>query len=246
MTRNIKLTLEFDGTAYAGWQVQPEQATVQGTLIHAIERLTGEKVRLTGVGRTDAGVHALAYVANFSTISTIGLKGIRDGLNTLLPEDIAVMSVEEPHLDFNANASAKSKTYLYKVFNGDYRTPLNRHRAWSVSWPLDVEEMRRGAALMVGEQDFTSFCATRSDVEHCVREVLSVDIEEAGSGYLHFTVKGRGFLRHMVRIMVGTLVTVGRGKLSAGDVSKIIEARDRTVAPYTAPPEGLYLLKVEY
>ncbi len=244
--RNIKLVLEFDGTAYAGWQIQPERATVQGSVINAVSKLTGEDVRLTGAGRTDAGVHARAYVCNFQSSSAIPTKGVREGLNSLLPEDIAVIEASEVPDDFDSRRSAKSKSYLYRVFNAGYRTPLERHYSWSVKWPLDLGLMQRGAELFLGEKDFSSFCAADSDAEHCIRRVIEFDVDGSEGDFIELSVRGTAFLRHMVRIMVGTLVTLGRGKITLEDIEDIIEAKDRTRAPVTAPARGLFFMRAEY
>ena len=244
--RNIKLLLEYDGTRYAGWQIQSSKPTIQGTLIHAIKVLTGENVRLVGASRTDSGVHAMGQVANFTTTSRIPLYGIKRGLNSILPADIAVKEAEEVPLDFHARRSAKSKTYLYRIFNRDYIPPLLRNRCWSVFHPLDVERMRQGAVFFVGKKDFKSFMASGCDAKTTVREILEFRVENTGDGFIEITVRGTAFLRHMVRIMVGTLVTCGLGKISPQDIGRIIDARDRTLANITAPPQGLFLKEVEY
>lgn len=243
--RNIKLLLEYDGTGYAGWQTQPGLPTVQAALTDAIERLTKTRPVVTGASRTDAGVHAMGQVANFITASTIPLKGVMAGLNSLLPQDIVVKNAEEARLEFDSRKDAKNKTYLYRVFNRGFRTPLFRDRCWSVEHPLDTGLMRKGAALFIGRKDFSSFMAARSDAEHSIREVLSFTVEN-NNGFIDFEVRGTAFLRHMVRIMVGCLVTLGRGKITPDCLSAIIEARDRTKAPFTAPAQGLFLKEVEY
>ncbi|HLC19271.1 MAG TPA: tRNA pseudouridine(38-40) synthase TruA [Thermodesulfobacteriota bacterium] len=245
--RNIKLLIEYEGTNYAGWQVQSDQPTVQGTIIEAIKGLTGEGVTLTGASRTDSGVHALGQVANFRTRSGIPEERVRSALNALLPEDIAVREATEAGADFDSRRDARSKTYLYRVLNRPFRSALLRRYSWFVSRPLDVGLMREASRHFVGgEKDFSSFRAAGSDALHSVREVLSVDINENGEGLIEFEVRGTAFLRHMVRIMVGTLVTVGRGRIGPAEVGAIIEARDRTIAPLTAPPQGLFLVNVEY
>ena len=252
MARNIRLTIEFDGTGYAGWQTQSGQPTVQGTLARAVEKLTGKALKLTGVGRTDSGVHALDYVANFETSIDIPLKGIKAGLNTLLPEDIVIKGAVEAPKGFDARRDARTKTYLYRVFNSTRRPALERKKCWHVSWPLDVGLMKEGARLLVGKKDFSSFRAAYSDAKDSIREVLSFIVKDCGNGFIEFEVTGTGFLRHMVRIMVGTLVALGRGgcggkgSLTLDGLSAIIEARDRTRAPETAPGCGLFFKGVEY
>lgn len=246
--RNIKLTIEFDGTDFVGWQMQPGgQRTVQGVITDALSGFIGEDVKVTGVGRTDSGVHAKAYVLNFLTETNIPVEGMVKGFNAELPDDIAVRSAEDVPLEFNARRDAKAKTYLYRVLNtGHRRSPLERHRAWSVEEPLDIELMRKGAALLIGEKDFSSFCGSGSSVSTFVREIFSLTIEERADSIIELEVRGSGFLRYMVRIIVGNLVTIGKGKMTADDLKDIIEARDREAAHITAPPEGLYFKEVEY
>lgn len=244
--RNIRLVLEYEGTNYAGWQVQTGVATIQGTLIEAIKALTGVEPKLTGASRTDAGVHAFGQVANFLTESKIPAYNILQGLNAILPEDIAVKSATDAPLDFDSRRGSTSKTYIYKVLNRNYPSALMRNFSWFVFKPLDLESMRQGAAHFIGEKDFSSFRAADSDAPHSIREVTSFRIEDRGDGLLEFEVKGTAFLRHMVRIMVGTTVALGKGKLKPSDIAKIIEAKDRTAAAMTAPPQGLCLMKVEY
>jgi tRNA pseudouridine38-40 synthase len=243
--RNIRLLIEYDGTGYAGWQVQSRAPTVQGKLIEGIKKLTGEDVALIGAARTDAGVHAMGQVANFKTPSGIPLGEIIDGLNSILPADIVIKSAVEVPLEFDSRRDAKSKTYLYRVLNRQRRSPLAMRYSWLVKEPLDIELMKRGASLFLGKKDFTSFRATGSDAPHSVRAVTSFRVEKGGD-VIEFEVGGTAFLRHMVRIMVATLVSLGMGKLALDDVTSIIEAKDRTRAPVTAPPGGLFLKEVEY
>jgi len=245
-TRNIKLILEYDGTAYAGWQIQPGLPTIQGALAGALKEQTGTEHRITGASRTDAGVHAIAQAANFVTSSAIPARGLMAGLNSMLPPDIAVRDAGEAAPGFDARKDALGKTYIYRVFNGGYRTALDRERSWSVFHPLDVGLMREGAGLLIGKKDFSSFRATGCASRHPVREILSFTVEGRAEGFIEFEVRGTAFLRHMVRIMVGTLVTLGRGGITIDEVSAVMEARDRTRAPLTAPPQGLFLKEVEY
>ena len=244
--RNIRLLIEYDGAAYAGWQVQASCPTVQGVLLDAIKRLTGEDVLLAVASRTDKGVHACAQVANFKTSSTIPLYNIIQGLNSYLPPDVSVKDALEAPPEFDSRHDSKGKTYLYRVLNRTRPSALLRNYSWFVFKPLDVSLMREGARHLVGEKDFSSFRAADSDAAHSVREVTSIEIFERGDGVIEFEVKGTAFLRHMVRIMVGTLVAVGKGKIRPGDVGKIVDAKDRTKAPMTAPPQGLFLMKIEY
>lgn len=250
--RNIKLTIEFDGTEFVGWQIQPGGLrTVQGVMTEAISRFisagVGGDVKVTGVGRTDSGVHARAYVLNFPTNANIPTEGFVKGLNAELPDDVFVKSAEDVPLEFNARRDAKKKTYLYRIVNsGHRRSPLERNRAWSVEDPLDIELMKEAAAVLVGKKDFTSFCAAGSCVSTFVREIFSFTVKDLGDGLIELEVSGSGFLKYMVRIMVGNIVMVGAGKLTIDELRIIIEARDREVASITAPSQGLYFKEVEY
>ncbi|MFQ5585248.1 MAG: tRNA pseudouridine(38-40) synthase TruA [Thermodesulfobacteriota bacterium] len=242
--RNIKLTLEYEGTNYAGWQVQPDGVeTVQGVLSRTLTEFLDEDIKVTGASRTDAGVHALSQVAAFTSVTKIPLIGMQRVINTLLPPDIVITGIEEVALDFDPRRNARSKSYLYRILNRPSPSALNRRFAWHVHSPLDIEPMLRGAQLLIGRMDFASFMAHDSDAAHSIREVTSLDVRKAGD-FVEIEVKGTAFLRHMVRIMVGTLVAIGKGRLSPDDLSSIIAARDRTAAPMTAPPHGLFLKEV--
>ncbi len=244
--RKIKLVIEYDGTAYAGWQIQSVAPTVQGVLNEALRKLTGEaELKVRGASRTDAGVHALGQVADFQTSSTIPGKSFAMAVKRHLPDDIAVISSEEVDADFGARHNSVGKEYRYLIVNRGPRSALERERAWHVPVRLDIEAMQSAANMLVGEKDFTSFCAAESDAEHFVREITSVDVERRGE-IVEITVKGTAFLRHMVRIMVGLLERVGTGKVSPSEVEAIVEARERDPALMTAPPQGLYLVKVLY
>lgn len=244
--RNIRLLIEYEGTNYAGWQFQPTLPTVQGAIISAIKELTGEEAEVKGASRTDAGVHAFWQVASFVTVSSIPVFNIRQGLNSYLPKDIIIKDAAEVSPEFDPRRDSKEKTYVYKILNRSYPSALQRNFCWHVFKPLDVRLMREGAAHIIGEKDFSSFRAADSDAPHSIREVRSVEITEKGEGLLEIEVRGTAFLRHMVRIMVGTLVSVGKGKLKPEEVGSIIESKDRSKAGMTAPPQGLFLMKIEY
>ncbi len=244
--RNIKLLIEYEGTHYAGWQIQAGHPTIQGKLAGAIEKLTGSPVNLSGASRTDAGVHAWGQVANFKTSSRIPLLGIRQGLNSILPEDIVVKDAAEVPHEFDSRRGSTGKTYLYRVLNRRYPSSIMRNFTWFVYQPLDINLMREGAKHMIGEKDFSSFRAADSDAPHSIREVTSIEVTERPEGMIEFEVRGTAFLRHMVRIMVGTLVTLGKGKLKPDEIKTIIEAKNREAAAMTAPPQGLFLVKVGY
>lgn len=246
MTRNIRLLLEYDGTRYHGWQRQADAATIQQTLEEALERLTGQKVTLIGSGRTDAGVHARGQVASFRTTSNIPLKAFHDGLNSLLSPDIAVLEATEAASEFHARKSATAKTYAYRILNRSNRSPLNRHYAWWIAVPLDLPAMAAAAAYLPGEHDFTAFRASGSDNINPVRTVLAAAWHDEPGGWLVFTITATGFLRGMVRSLVGTMVEVGRGKALPEKMADLLASGARAEAGPTAPPQGLYLVEVFY
>jgi tRNA pseudouridine38-40 synthase len=246
VSHNIRLLLEYDGTRYHGWQRQADAATIQQTLEEALARLTGEAVALIGSGRTDAGVHALGQVANFRTTSTIPLKAFHDGLNSMLPPDIAVLSAAEVGLDFHARKSATAKTYAYRILNRPQRSPLFRNYAWRISQPLELSAMARAAAALLGSHNFTAFRASGSGNINPVRQVSAAAWQDEPGGWLIFTITASGFLRGMVRSLVGTMVEVGRGKVPAAIMAELLESQARHLAGPTAPPQGLYLVEVFY
>jgi tRNA pseudouridine38-40 synthase len=249
--RNLKLILSYDGSDFAGWQVQPDAATVQGTLASAIGRITGEKVLPQGSGRTDAGVHALAQVATFVTESSVPTANFVKALNDVLPASVRVLEVAEAAADFHARHSARAKTYRYRIYRGAICPPFLASYVWHYPFSLDEEVMARAATLVEGEQDFTSFAAV--DLERGreevpvpnLRRIFSSRWERQGEE-LVYMVKGSGFLHHMVRNLVGTFILVGKGTLQPEDVTRILGARSRSAAGATAPAFGLYLVNVEY
>ena len=249
--RNFKLTLSYDGTDFSGWQVQPDAATIQGTLATVIGRLTGENVLPQGSGRTDAGVHALGQVASFSIASPIPPKNLLVALNDLLPASIRVLDVAEVPMEFHARKSARAKTYRYRIFRGDICPPLLARYAWHYPYPLDESLMGEAAKLVIGEHDFTSFAAVdpergREEAENSnLRTVFSSTWERCADEFV-YTVRGNGFLHHMVRNLVGTFILVGKRTLIPHDIVRIIEARNRSEGGATAPARGLFLVSVEY
>ncbi len=243
--RNIRLDLEYEGTRYVGWQYQLNGPSVQAEVMSVLKKITGEDVKLTGASRTDSGVHAAGQVANFFTTSKMPALELRRGLNALLPDDIAVLDAADVPADFDAR-SASSKTYVYSVLARVAPSPLMRRFSWHVPWPIDLSAMNEGGAYMLGRKDFSSFRAARSDAYHSVREVLSVRITSGANEVIAIEVRGRAFLRHMVRIMAGTLVDVGLGRIPPSDVEAIISAKDRSAAPRTAPACGLLLKNIRY
>jgi len=243
--KNIKLILEYDGTNYAGWQWQPNVPTLQAALEEAIKRTSKEELRVTASGRTDAGVHAFGQVANFKTEASLDAYAWLGALNHFLPADIRVLTADEVAPDFSARYSAKGKRYGYIIINRVIPSAIKRNYAWNISFPLDVEAMKQGASYLVGTHDFTSLRATACDAESPVRELRELEVGRDDSR-IFVSLEASGFLRHMVRNIVGTLVEVGRGVMKPEDVRTILEMRDRTKAGPTAPPQGLYLVGVEY
>jgi len=248
--RNLKLILAYDGAEFSGWQVQPDAQTVQGTLASAIGRITGEKVLPQGSGRTDAGVHALAQVVTFVTESSVPTENFLKALNDILPSSVRVLEVGEAPTGFHARHSARAKTYRYRIHRGPICPPFLARYVWHYPYPLDEEAMARAAGPVVGEFDFTSFAAVDPERgKGCetlnVRTIFASTWARDGEE-LVYTVRGSGFLHHMVRNLVGTFILVGRGTLQMQDVTRILEARNRSAAGATAPAAGLYLVSVEY
>lgn len=249
--RNLKLTLAYDGTDFSGWQVQPRAATVQGTLASAIGRLTGENVLPQGSGRTDAGVHALAQVATFATASSVPTENFLKALNDLLPASIRILEVAEVPGEFHARKSAKAKTYRYRIFRAAICSPFLARYVWHFPYPLAEDAMAEAAGQVAGEHDFTSFAAVdpergkENGEASNVRTIFSSAIGREGDE-LVYTVRGSGFLHHMVRNLVGTFILVGKGTLEPRDLTRILSARDRSAAAATAPASGLVLVNVEY
>jgi tRNA pseudouridine38-40 synthase len=247
--RNLKLVLAYDGTEFFGWQVQPEAATVQGALAMAIGRVTGEKVLPQGSGRTDAGVHALGQVASFVTQSPIPPENLVVALNDILPAAIRVLEAAEVPAGFHARKSAHAKTYRYRMHRGAICSPFVARYVWHYPYPLDEYDMQEVADLIVGEHDFTSFAAVdpergREEMSN-VRQIFSSSWERQGDECI-YTVRGNGFLHHMVRNLVGTFLLAGKGTLRPSDLKRILESRSRSAAGATAPANGLCLVNVEY
>lgn len=243
--KNYKMTLMYDGTRYYGWEHQPGRDTIQGKLEAVLERMCGAAVEVIGAGRTDAGVHAKGMVASFQAETERAPEEIRDYLNRYLPDDIAVKEVREAAPRFHARYKAVGKTYCYTCFDGPVKPVFNRRYVTRLDAAPDLEAMRRAAAVLQGEHDFRSFCGNPKMKKSTVRTVDTIEIVRKG-GYLYFNVHGTGFLQNMVRILVGTLLEVGYGRMKPEQMEDILEARDRRLAGPTAPPEGLCLMKVDY
>jgi tRNA pseudouridine38-40 synthase len=235
-SRNIRLVLTYDGTPYHGWQVQPQGPTVQSVLQEALGRVTGEKVSVKGAGRTDAGVHALGQAANFRTRSRLDPGTFVRALNSVLPPTIAILSADEVAADFDAQYSAAGKLYRYRVFNNRIRSPFERRHSWHINRLLNIDAMKSVMPLLIGNIDFSSFRAHGCVASSPVRKMTKCDISIEGD-FLLFELEADGFLRHMVRNIVGTLVDVGRGRFSASDFSAILASKDRTAAGVSAPPQ---------
>ena len=242
---NIKLTIQYDGTAYHGWQIQAEDITVESELTKALERVTGEQIKLNGCGRTDSGVHAMSYVCNFHTDSQIPVERYPYALNTYLPDDIVCKNAQLVNDDFNANRSAKSKRYIYRIYNNDIPDAFLARYAWQYKYALDVNQMREAAKAFIGEHDFVGFASSGFSVKTTVREIYSLDVTQEND-VITIDVCGNGFLYNMVRIIAGTLVYVGSGKIKASGMEEIINSKCRERAGITAPPHGLCLKEVYY
>lgn len=243
--RRIKLIVAYDGTNYCGWQIQPNGITVEEVLNKAIKKLTGEAVAVIGASRTDSGVHALGNVAVFDTESTIPPKRMSYALNQRLPEDIVIVKSEEVPLDWHPRYCDCRKTYEYHILNTKVPVPMKRYTNYFVSYDLNLESMKEAASYLTGTHDFASFCNVRTDVEDTIRTIYSLDIEKQGDE-ITIRINGNGFLYNMVRIIVGTLVRVGRGFYEPQKVKEILEAKKRTAAGVTAPPQGLVLVEIQY
>jgi tRNA pseudouridine38-40 synthase len=246
MMLNIRLIIEYDGTNYQGWQRQPNGPTVQEEIEKAVERMIGRKITLIGSGRTDAGVHALGQSANFHCRTNIGIEELHKGMNSLLPDDIVIRHCAQAQADFHARFDVRSKVYRYTIRNHTLPAAIGRCYHWWIRAPLNVAAMREALKCLLGEHDFKSFEGTGSPRSHTIRQILSADLDTAMEGHLALDIEANGFLRYMVRNIVGTLVSVGRGKLSPAQFADILKSKDRNLAGATAPPQGLCLLKVNY
>lgn len=243
--KTVALVLEYDGTGFVGWQRQATGRSVQGVVEAALATLLKQEVRLTASGRTDAGVHALGMVAAFCSPLDLPLTAFREGLNRLLPEEVAVRRALEVPPSFHPRFAARGKWYRYQLRPGPCRSPLLRNRTWQLRGPLDLAAMQSAAADFVGRHDFSAFRSAGCDAATTEREIFSTAVQ-ASEDLVLFDVRGGGFLRNMVRIMTGTLVEVGLGRRSAGDVWHLLRDGHRPAAGLTAPPQGLFLMEVWY
>lgn len=245
MMKRIKLTVAYDGTDYCGWQVQPNGMTVEEILNRELSALTGEEVKVIGASRTDAGVHAEGNVAVFDTETGIPAERIAYALNCRLPEDIVAVKSEEVPGDWHPRYQCSVKTYEYRILNREMPDPVCRRSTVHVSYPLNLGDMRTAAGYLKGEHDFKSFCSPHTEVKDTVRTVHSLEVEKEGD-IITVRISGNGFLYNMVRIIVGTLINVGRGACPPEKVKEILEARDRRKAAATAPAKGLVLKYIRY
>lgn len=245
MMKRIKLTVAYDGTDYCGWQVQPNGMTVEEILNRELSALTGEEVKVIGASRTDAGVHAEGNVAVFDTETGIPAERIAYALNCRLPEDIVAVKSEEVPGDWHPRYQCSVKTYEYRILNREMPDPVCRRSTVHISYPLNLGDMRTAAGYLKGEHDFKSFCSPHTEVKETVRTVHSLEIEKEGD-IITVRISGNGFLYNMVRIIVGTLINVGRGACPPEKVKEILVARDRRKAAATAPAKGLVLKHIRY
>lgn len=243
--RNIKFIIEYDGTNYAGWQIQKNAKSIQGTLESALKRIIGEKVRLISCGRTDSGVHAIGHVVNFKTKSKIPLSNLQRGLNSILPRDIVIKEVKEVALNFNSRFDAKSKVYRYTILNRSYPQALCRNYFYYIPYKLDLDMVKREAKCLVGRHDFKSFQAADKKERSSIRTIKKLEVKRK-KDVIEVEIEADGFLYNMVRNIVGTLIEIGRGRFKAGSMKKILKAKNRDLAGPTAPAKGLCLAEVKY
>ena len=244
--KNFKIIIEYDGTSYHGWQRQKNERTIQEEIEKALLTMTGEKTVLTASGRTDAGVHALGQVANFHCDTDLSPQAFQNGLNSLTKDDIVIISCDIAYENFHSRFDAKSKIYNYRILNRNLPAAINRQYIWFIRKKLDLVSMRHAARHIIGSHDFKAFEGTGSPRSHTTRCVMKADIVEQENGFIVFEVEADGFLRFMVRNIVGTLVDVGLGKITTNDFKKILLSENRSMAGATAPPHGLFLMKVKY
>ncbi|TYQ15151.1 UNVERIFIED_CONTAM: tRNA pseudouridine38-40 synthase [Acetivibrio alkalicellulosi] len=243
--KNIKLIIEYEGTNYHGWQIQKNAKTVQSTIEKAIKGLTGEEIKLTASSRTDFGVHAYGQTANFKTHSSIPADRFSYALNKMLPDDIVIKQSEEVEIDFHARYNAKGKKYRYIIYNSQFPSAILRNRAYHIPFKLNFENMKEGASFFCGTHDFSAFKSSGSSVKTSIRTITEISLVK-NEDIIKMEIAGDGFLYNMVRIIAGTLVDVGMGRIESKDIIGIIEGRDRKKAGRTAPAQGLYLLEVYY
>jgi tRNA pseudouridine38-40 synthase len=242
---NYKLVLEYDGTLFHGWQLQPNRPSIQGTVEGALRQILGEPIRLKAAGRTDAGVHALAQVANFHTSQTLDVNRLRTSVNALVRPWITVPAVDPVPDSFDARRDAESRVYEYRIWNKPWISPFHARYSWAWRIPLALEPMKEAIPCLFGEQDFSAFRAAGCEARSSVKKVLATDLDRR-DGMMIYTIEATAFLRHMVRNIVGTLAQVGTGELTPKEFKRILKGGDRRMAGVTAPARGLFLLRVKY
>ncbi len=246
MARNFKLVVEYDGTFYHGWQRQKNRPSIQGEIEKAVLTMTRQPATLNGSGRTDAGVHALAQVANFHSDTMLPPETLARGLNAMLDEDIVIKSCARAPDGFHARYDAESKTYVYNLINRTMPIAIGRQYAWHIRKPLDLEAMRMAISHLFGTHDFKAFEGAGSPRSDSIRSIVAADLTDKKNGHLSFEVTADGFLRFMVRNIIGTLVDVGLGRITPDDFEAVLRSKDRSRAGATAPPHGLFLKSVQY
>ena len=244
--RNIKIVIEYDGTKYNGWQSQKNGVGIQEMITNAIHQVTGEDIKINGSGRTDAGVHAIGQTANFLTESSIPAVKFPVAINSFLPKDIVIKSAEDMDKDFHARYSVKGKKYMYVLNNSKLRSALDFYREYHMGQELDYKKMKKASEFFEGTHDFRGFMASGSSVKDTIRTISKVQLKKREDGRIIFCFTGDGFLYNMVRIMVGTLIDVGIGKINPEEIPDIIKSKDRKRAGKTVPAQGLYLMEVYY
>lgn len=243
--RNIKLIIEYDGKDYNGWQKQPDKLNIQGTIENAISQITNEEIELTASGRTDAGVHAIGQVANFKTNSNLPIEKMAIAINSKLKKSIVIKKAEEVDERFHARYNCKKKTYKYVIDNSEYGTAIYRNLQYHIPQKLNIENMQKAVKYFEGEHDFKGFKSTGGSGKTTVRTIYSAKVDKKDD-IITIELTGNGFMYNMVRIIAGTIVEVGLGKIKYDEIEQIIEAKDRQKAGKTLPAYGLYLVKVEY
>jgi tRNA pseudouridine38-40 synthase len=244
-TRNIKLTIEYDGSHYCGWQVQPRQTSIQAVLETAIKKIVNEPIKLTAAGRTDAGVHALGQVANFKTSCAIPVPNLIPAINSKLPSDIVVKNAHAVAFSFNARRDAKYRTYQYRIYNHQIPNAFQHNYSYFYPFPLNLTRMRKAAKYFIGIHDFSAFNASPGLVKHSVRQIHTLRIRREKEMVI-ITIQANAFIHNMVRIIVGTLLDIGRGRINPDEVNRIILSKQRKNAGMTVPAQGLFLVEVKY
>lgn len=242
----ILLTIAYDGTNYFGWQMQDNFVTVQEEIEKALSKLFNKAIEIRGASRTDRGVHALGQRGTFSVDTTIPMPNLPHALNNMLPRDIRIHKAQVVSQDFHPQYNAKNKTYRYKIYNAQFLDPVQNNYVWHIRSQLDLDKMQRAAQFIPGEHDFAAFCATGSSAKTTVRTVYDISVKKDFDNIISIEINGNGFLYNMVRIIAGTLVYIGNGKLTVADMPVIIQSKDRTLGGITAPPQGLTLVEIKY